>query len=56
MSDTEMSQKESYRVLRRAFSALDDQEIENFRHHLKRETPVLCGTEAAAWSDPRGSG
>ena len=30
-------------ILKRAFSVLNREQIENFRYHLRNETPVLCG-------------
>lgn len=30
-------------ILLKAFSCLNAEEIENFRFHLRNETPVLCG-------------
>ena len=51
-----ISQEQPYRVLRTAFSVLTDQEIENFRHHLKAETPVLCGVDFGLWTDGAGAG
>jgi hypothetical protein len=38
-----MNQEEAKTILKQAFSALNDEELENFRHHLKRETPVWAG-------------
>lgn len=57
MSDgLEADQEMAYRILRNAFSILDSQSIENFRYHLSRETPVLCGADFVLWSDQRGAG
>jgi hypothetical protein len=38
-----MHQEEAKAILKQAFSALNDKELENFRHHLKREIPVWSG-------------
>ena len=39
-----MNQEEAKTILKQAFSALNTEELENFRYHLKRETPVWAGT------------
>ena len=38
-----MIDEEAKAILKRAFSALRADEIENFRWHLRNETTVLCG-------------
>lgn len=38
-----MTQEEAKAILKQAFSALSDEELENFQHHLRRETPVWAG-------------
>ena len=34
-------------ILKQAFKTLNAQHIENFRFHLKNESPVLCGKRAS---------
>lgn len=38
-----MTQSEAYDILVRAFTVLKPEEVENFRWHLRNETPVFCG-------------
>jgi hypothetical protein len=51
-----MTQEESYSVLVRAFSILDQQQVENFAWHLRRETPILCAARAENYIDGAGGG
>jgi hypothetical protein len=41
-----VDQQQAYEILIDAFGALTPEEIENFRYHLSRETPVLHGSKA----------
>jgi hypothetical protein len=45
-------QEKCYAVLRESFRALTPEQLENFRHHLRNETPVLCGAASRRWYDP----
>lgn len=38
-----MNKDEAYETLLKSFAVLDEKEVENFRFHLKNETPVFCG-------------
>lgn len=44
MKTNDMNQEDAKAVLKRAFSSLSDEELQNLRHHLKRETPVWSGS------------
>lgn len=41
-----MIDEKSKSILKRAFSVLNDEQVENFRWNLKNETPVYCLDEA----------
>lgn len=38
-----MNQVEAKAILLNAFSTLNDEQVSNFEHHLRRETRVLAG-------------
>lgn len=39
-------EEEVHRIFMKAFSILDEEQIENIRYHLKNETPVFTGPDA----------
>jgi len=41
-----MNQEQARAILKKAFKALAPEHIENFRYHLRNETPVFCGVES----------
>ena len=45
-----METTKPFDVLVAAFSALDSTELDNFKIHLRKETPVLCGVNAYEWA------
>lgn len=51
-----MDQEQAKAILKKAFSVLNDEQIENFRWHLANETPVLCLERWRLYTDGMGGG
>ena len=51
-----MIDNEAKEILKRAFSVLDAEQIDNFRHHLRMETPVCCQEKYLYYLDGKGGG
>ena len=46
--------EEHLKTLKAAFSTMTEQEKDNVRYHLERETPILCGAYAYSFAHEGG--